>query len=107
MDESENASVRLGTDDPGEFVPRTGDGEHGNPERATLDMIQAARGNDAYTIHFTFRENAHELETNQERKEALEKVHDWVGVKPNNCTVVFRSDDALSVSVDLLDPLYE
>ena len=33
----------------------SGDGEHGNPERATLEMLLDARGTDAeYTIHLTY-----------------------------------------------------
>jgi len=31
----------------------SGDGEHGNPERETLEMLFNARGNSRYTVHFT------------------------------------------------------
>lgn len=87
----------------------SGDGEHGNPERATLDMIQEARDDAEYTVHFTVTENAHESEKNAKRKAALKKVAEWVAQKPENCTVVFQDDDedVYSVYVDLLDPLYE
>lgn len=81
----------------------SGDGEHGNPELATLEMLASARGNDDYTIHFTFTEDAHEHEQNHERKTALEKVNTWVkDERPASCTVVFRDPDELSVSVALL-----
>ena len=87
----------------------SGDGEHGNPEREMLEMIQRARGDSPYTIHFTFTKNAHTKEKNKKRKAALRKVQKWVRQKPRNCEVVFREAGgaALSVSIDLLTPLYE
>lgn len=87
----------------------SGDGEHGNPERDTLDMIQRARQDDEYTVHFTFQENAYETDPNQKRRAALKKVADWVDQAPDGCSVVFQDDDeeVLSVYVDLLDPLYD
>ena len=85
----------------------SGDGEHGNPERETLEMIERARGTDDYTIYFTFTEDAHLLEKNEKRKAALKKVNDWVQQRPSNCTVVFRdtAKDAFSVRVNLLNEL--
>lgn len=82
----------------------SGDGEHGNPERDTLEMIERARGTDDYTIYFTFTEDAHLREKNKKRKSALAKVKDWVRQKPSNCSVVYRSksEDRNSVSVNLL-----
>ena len=88
----------------------SGDGEHGNPEVAALEMIAAARDDDEYTIHFTFHENAWEYEKNKKRKAALKKVQAWVDDDaPHGCTVRFREDDEeiYSLCVDLLDPLYE
>lgn len=32
----------------------SGNGEHGNPERETLEMILAARGSDDFELHFTY-----------------------------------------------------
>lgn len=32
----------------------SGNGEHGNPERETLEMLATARGDDNYTIHLTY-----------------------------------------------------
>jgi len=32
----------------------SGDGEHGNPERETLEMLRQARGDASYTIHLTY-----------------------------------------------------
>ena len=40
---------------PADHYVFSGDGEHGNPERATLQMLLDARGADAgYTIHLTY-----------------------------------------------------
>ncbi len=48
----------------------SGDGEHGNPERATLEMLLEARGDDAeYQIHLTYPVD----EIDEERKEDWEK----------------------------------
>jgi hypothetical protein len=85
----------------------SGNGGDGNPERATLEMIQRARGRFRYTVHFTFTADAHKSETNAERKAALKGVDAWAARVPPNCTVVFRdkAPDARSVVVDLLDAL--
>jgi len=32
----------------------SGDGEHGNPERETLEMLRDARGGDDYEVHLTY-----------------------------------------------------
>jgi beta-lactamase superfamily II metal-dependent hydrolase len=32
----------------------SGNGEHGNPERETLEMVLAARGDEDYTVHLTY-----------------------------------------------------
>jgi hypothetical protein len=87
----------------------SGNGEYGNPDRATLEMIRDARGDDEYAIHFTFTEDAHTKEKNAKRKAALRKVADWVKHKPDNCSVTWRDPDAeaFSIFVDLLEPLYE
>jgi hypothetical protein len=85
----------------------SGDGEHGNPERATLEMIAQARGTEPYTIHFTTTQDAHKKETDPKRKKALSAVAAWVAQRPATCQVVFRGAGtaARSVWVDLLDPL--
>lgn len=54
----------------------SGDGEHGNPERETLEMLFNARGNDDYTIHLTYpvkeidagRKEDWEKEQNKQKK---------------------------------------
>ena len=47
----------------------SGNGEHGNPERATLAMLLEARGNAEYTIHLTYPLD----EIDRARKEDWEK----------------------------------
>jgi beta-lactamase superfamily II metal-dependent hydrolase len=70
------------------------DGRFGNPEVATLKMISDARGSDKFTIHLT----------NKKPKEVMDffKAEKKKGKKYN---VVFREDDALSVKIDLGEPL--
>lgn len=87
----------------------SGDGEHDNPDRNTLEMIEEARGRDEYTIHFTFTRDLHKTERNTRRRKALKAVQAWVAQKPDNCAVRFRDEDdeIHSVYVDLLEPLYE
>lgn len=47
----------------------SGNGEHGNPERSTLEMLAEARGDDDYTIHLTYPV----AEIDVERKKDWEK----------------------------------
>jgi len=42
----------------------SGDGEHGNPERATLQMLLDARGSQNFTIHLTYP--VHEIDIKRE-----------------------------------------
>jgi hypothetical protein len=56
----------------------SGNGEHGNPERETLEMLLKARGEqDAYTIHLTYPiaeiDEARQADWNKERKKELTK----------------------------------
>lgn len=89
---------------PADHYVISANGKHGNPDPPTLRMIAEARGDEEYTIHFTFTEDQHETETNAEFAEALAQVHEWVtNEKPDNCTVIHREpgDDVYSVTVDL------
>jgi len=47
----------------------SGDGEHGNPERESLEMLWEARGDDDYTVHLTYPIDEIDLE----RKKDWEK----------------------------------
>jgi hypothetical protein len=55
----------------------SGDGEHGNPERATLEMLLEARGDDAdYTIHLTYPVDEIDIgrQADWEKEQAKEKA---------------------------------
>ncbi len=47
----------------------SGDGEHGNPERETLEMLWAERGDEQYTVHLTYPID----EIDAERKKEVKK----------------------------------
>jgi hypothetical protein len=50
----------------------SGNGEHGNPEREAMEMLLAARGNEAYEVHVTYPID----EIDVERKKDWEKERD-------------------------------
>ncbi len=84
----------------------SGDGRHHNPDPATLDMIAAARGDEPYTIHFTFDRRAHLDTTSETSRANLVTVDEWISRRPPNCSVVYRAGtDAKSIHVDLGEPL--
>jgi hypothetical protein len=53
----------------------SGDGEHGNPERETLEMLRRARGDAPYTMHLTYpiEEIDAERKKDWEKQQAREK----------------------------------
>jgi hypothetical protein len=68
----------------------SGNGEHGNPERETLEMLLKARGSDDYTIHLTYPideidelrkedwEKEQKTEKNRKKKASKKEVRpDW------------------------------
>lgn len=71
----------------------SGNGRHGNPEIATLQMILEARGRSRYTIHLTNRE------TRLERFFAADRT------RGRRYAVVYRDARAHSVRVDVGSPL--
>jgi hypothetical protein len=50
----------------------SGNGEHGNPERATLEMLRLARGAAGYAVHLTYPID----EIDVARQAAWERRHD-------------------------------
>ena len=52
----------------------SGNGEHGNPERETLEMLLAERGNAKYTVHLTYPIDEIDAER---KKEAKKKGKPW------------------------------
>ncbi|UPK29568.1 MBL fold metallo-hydrolase [Bradyrhizobium sp. 195] len=62
---------------PADHYVFSGDGEHGNPERATLEMLLQARGADAdYTIHLTYPVEEIDIarQADWEKEQAKEKA---------------------------------
>jgi hypothetical protein len=106
----------------------SGNGDYGNPERETLEMLFHARGDDDYTIHLTYpideidmgRKDAWEKEQNKEKdrkkKNPKQDVRpDWSPAK-NDLRAFFAPHKAVEDKVrivdeekphviDLLDPL--
>lgn len=69
----------------------SGNGEHGNPERETLEMLLTARGNDNYEVHLTYpiddidakREAEWKMQQAKEKKRQLEKPEKKIEVRPD------------------------
>jgi beta-lactamase superfamily II metal-dependent hydrolase len=72
-------------------------GRDGNPEDETLELIGAARGNDKFTIHLTYGEEAGDLH------DRLFAVRDKLQAGNPNFTMHFRPDADLSLRIDLED----
>lgn len=68
-------------------------GQHGNPDLPTLEMLSAARGDAEFTLWLTNREPRLEEFFAAERE------------RGKRYQVIFREDDARSVKVELGDPL--
>lgn len=77
----------------------SGDGNYGNPELETLQMISKARPDDRFTLHLTYREGKEDLGPKLKKFLAAEKK------KKRKYKVVFREEDARSLKVDLLQPV--
>lgn len=56
----------------------SGDGEHGNPERETLEMLWAERGDEKYTVHLTYPIDEIDAER---KKEVKKKGKPWSAKK--------------------------
>ena len=93
----------------------SGNGEHGNPERETLDMLRRARGNAAYTIHLTYpvkeidagRKKDWEKEQRKEKrrreKNAVAKVRaNWSPAK-NSLAALFDRHKAFAKKVVIVE----
>jgi hypothetical protein len=103
----------------------SGNGEHGNPERATLEMIFEARGDDPFVLHFTYpiddidaerkidwaKEQAKEKKKGKKvrpnwspTKQALRAFFDDHPLADGQQVVEIAGNDEAHV-IDLLDPL--
>jgi hypothetical protein len=67
----------------------SGDGEHGNPERESLQMLLDARGDDDYTVHLTYPiaeidvERKKEWEKEQAKEKARQQKNPAKEVRPD------------------------
>lgn len=102
----------------------SGDGEHGNPERKTLEMLLAARGDADYTVHLTYpvaeidkgRQEDWEKEQAKEKARQKKKVRpDWspaanslaalLKKNPKFARKIVIVPDKAPHLIDLLDPV--
>ncbi len=77
----------------------SGNGEFGNPEVATIAMISESRGKADFSLHLTNRDGKNNLGKRLRDFFRAEKA------RGRKYTVVFRKPTALSLRVNLLDPL--
>ena len=102
---------------PADHYVFSGDGEHGNPERATLQMLLDARGADAnYTIHLTYpvaeidegRKADWEKEQNKEKarkkKKPATKVRDDWSPETNGLVAFFKKNPKMADKLSIVDP---
>lgn len=93
----------------------SGDGEHGNPERETLEMLFKARGKEDYTIHLTYPIDEIDVgrkddwkkeqtkEKNKKKKNPKQKVRpDWSPAK-NGLRAFFDQHKGLENKVQIAD----
>lgn len=72
-------------------------GKHENPDISTLQWIDNARGRDKYRVHLTNRDGEHDLGSK------LQQLFEERPAFAKKCK--FRRTNALSLKVDLLDPV--
>lgn len=82
------------------------DGENGNPDRETLDMLWEARGKGDWKLALTFPKDAYKLvdpkgSGAEGRRKALKEVQEWISAHP--VKVLYRDPDAHGVAIDLGD----
>jgi hypothetical protein len=93
----------------------SGDGEHGNPERESLEMLLKARGNESYTIHLTYpideidkgRKEDWEKEQNKEKKKKLtnpaKKVRDDWSKENHALAGLFEAHEDFAKKVSIVE----
>ena len=101
---------------PADHYVFSGNGEHGNPERETLEMLLEGRGEDAdYTIHLTYPIDEIDVERKadwikeqgkekkrQQKNPALEVREDWSPAK-NSLTAFFAANPKMLKKVKIVD----
>lgn len=92
----------------------SGDGEHGNPERASLEMLFEARGDDDYTIHLTYpideidkgrKDDWNKLRNSEKKrkKKPSVKVRPAWSTKKQSLRAFFDAHDGLEDKVKIVD----
>lgn len=94
----------------------SGNGEHGNPERETLEMLLAARGDNVeYQIHLTYPvdeidrgrkkdwEKEQAKEKNRKKKKPSVKVRDNWSPQQHSLTMLFKDNPKLARKVQIVD----
>lgn len=89
----------------------SGNGEHGNPERATLQMLLDERGDEDFTIHLTYpideidvgRKEDWEKEQSKERARKSKKVRPNWSAKNNSLATFFAANKAFAKKVVIVD----
>jgi len=94
----------------------SGDGEHGNPERESLEMLLKARGDSDYAIHLTYpvdeldkgREDDWNKERNKQiarqKKNPKAKVREEWSPKEHSLGALFEANPKFARKVRILDP---
>jgi len=94
----------------------SGDGEHGNPERETLQMLLDARGRAKYTVHLTYpvaeidveREKEWNKERGKEQKKRLknpkQKVRPEWSPKEHGLVAFLAAHKDFAKKVRVVDP---
>jgi hypothetical protein len=77
----------------------SGDGRHGNPEIATLEMLCTARTDDDFTLHLTYKDGRDGLGPK------LQAFLNQQKTAERTFSVSFPDQGARSLRIDLLDPL--
>lgn len=85
----------------------SGNGEHGNPERESLEMLLEARGDAKYTIHLTYPIDEIDVERkkNWEKEQAKKKKElreNWSPAK-HGLVAFFKKNPAFAKKVSIVD----
>jgi hypothetical protein len=89
----------------------SGDGEHGNPERESMEMLFGARGGQDYTIHLTYpideidqrRQEEWNKQQNKEKKRKAVEVRENWSKQEHSLRAFFDAHDRLEDKVSVVD----
>lgn len=77
----------------------SGNGQHGNPERETLEMLLGERGDEKYTVHLTYPIDEIDVER---KKEAKKKGKPW-SPKKQSLAAFFDANPKFAKKVAIVD----